>query len=85
MHGTGHIFALLLSLCVSSCASLDLMSTPPTPQVPLDGIDAITSSTFLYRGVSPEAEGVMSALGFQAPLRMIQEGFERPSARATAV
>ncbi|CAN0210062.1 unnamed protein product [Ectocarpus sp. 4 AP-2014] len=54
-------------------------------EVPLDGIDAITSSTFLYRGASREAEGVMSALGFQAPLKMIQEGSKRPSARAPTV
>eukprot|EP00903_Cladosiphon_okamuranus_P014557 g13503.t1 len=49
-------------------------------EVPLEGYDALTSSTFLYKGAAPEAEGVMSALGFHAPLRMIQEGSTRPAA-----
>lgn len=43
-------------------------------EVPLDGVEDINSSFFLYRGVSRQAEGVMKVLGFTAPLRMIQEG-----------
>lgn len=65
-------FALTLVFCVSDATS---------EQVPLEGYDALASSTFLYRGAAPEAEGVMSALGFHAPLRMIQEGSTKPAAR----
>lgn len=46
----------------------------PLPQVPLDGVDDLNSSFFLYRGVSPEAAAVMRVLGFTAPLRMIENG-----------
>ncbi|CAM9254428.1 unnamed protein product, partial [Sphacelaria rigidula] len=43
-------------------------------EVPLDGADTLNSSLLRYRGVSPQAEGVMKALGFTAPLKMIQDG-----------
>ncbi|CAN0190906.1 unnamed protein product [Ascophyllum nodosum] len=42
-------------------------------QVPIEGVEDLSSNFLLYRGASPQAEGVMDALGFTAPLRMIQE------------
>ncbi|CAM9873184.1 unnamed protein product [Chrysoparadoxa australica] len=44
-------------------------------EVPLEGLDRLKSSDLLYKGAAREAEGVLRALGFLAPLRLIQQQY----------
>lgn len=81
-HEIHNLYITPLLLCrrfLARVAFLHLSSpSHVTAKVPLDGVDDLNSSLFLYRGVSPQAASVMKVLGFTAPLVMIQEGRTTP-------
>jgi hypothetical protein len=42
-------------------------------QVPLKGRDELKSSHLVYKGAKREAEAVLRTMGFNTPLRMLQQ------------
>jgi hypothetical protein len=49
------------------------MSSMFLQQVPLQGLDELKSSHLVYKGAKREAEAVLRTMGFNTPLRMLQQ------------